>query len=37
MKRMPLLIAVAVALFGVAAIAMSIHPHTKAYAYLWQR
>jgi hypothetical protein len=37
MKRVLLVIAVAIALFGVAAIAMTVHPHNKAYAYLWQR
>jgi hypothetical protein len=37
MKRVLLVIAVAIALFGVAAIAKTVHPHNKAYAYLWQR
>jgi hypothetical protein len=37
MKKVFLIIAVAIALFGVAAVAMSVHPHDKAYAYLRQR
>jgi hypothetical protein len=34
MKRAFLIIAVAVAMFGVAAISMAHHTHSKAYAYL---
>jgi hypothetical protein len=34
MKRAFLIIAVAVAMFGVAAISMAYHTHSKAYAYL---
>jgi hypothetical protein len=33
MTKVFLIIAVAVALFGVAAVVMTLHPHDKAYAY----